>query len=495
MSSYLVPRASLFTETVGTIYVGVYCRISKDSEKKGKGVDRQLSVCRDLCDTLSWVIRPENIFVDNDISAAKGRDGTLKARPEYNRMLTLFGPGEGHIQAVASFDMDRLTRTLLEMEQFFAAALTLRMHRLRTGEDDVHINDGRGMLTAQIKATFAQEEVRKMRKRGELKQNELADQGKWHGGPRPFGFNPPDKSAIPPVLTWSVVPEEAAAIRDGAKRVLAGESLFSVAKAWNGQRLRTTFGNEWSTRGLQRVLLASRLAGLREHHRGGELLTRTEAEWPAVISVADHERLVHLLTDPARASARPIKSYLLTGLVRCGHCDSKMGAGITNGRRGYLCKKAPGYPGCGRMAAMSVHVDDFVTKVVLARFAQSPATREALRGPQTNEDDEAVNEIQLCDDRIKEAAAAWANGEITMAGWSEAERQLLAKREAARRTLGQRRRVDALHGIDDPVQQWPTLSLDRQHALLSALIERIVILPAKGGPTFDNDRVDIRWSI
>ncbi len=58
----------------------IYCRISRDREGAGLGVDRQEADCRALAVRLGWEVAA--VFVDNDISAYSSRP-----RPQYRAML------------------------------------------------------------------------------------------------------------------------------------------------------------------------------------------------------------------------------------------------------------------------------------------------------------------------------------------------------------------------------------------------------------------------
>jgi hypothetical protein len=45
-------------------------------------------------------------------------------------------------------------------------------------------------------------------------------------------------------------------------------------------------------------------------------------------------------------------------------------------------------------------------------------------------------------------------------------------------------------------QRWPSIGMDRQRAVIAAVIDRVVIHPAvKGRKAFDPDRVEIIWRV
>ena len=73
---------------------GIYARISSDRNDTELGVERQLEDCRALCTAKGWTVDSGSEYVDNDISATKG-----KPRPEYERLLADIESGRIEAQA------------------------------------------------------------------------------------------------------------------------------------------------------------------------------------------------------------------------------------------------------------------------------------------------------------------------------------------------------------------------------------------------------------
>ena len=96
----------------------------------------------------------------------------------------------------------------------------------------------------------------------------------------------------------------------------------------------------------QRMLVSARISGQREHR--GEIVAK--AEWPAIITPAETQRLRAKLNDPDRRTNRSARRYLLPALLRCDHCGGTArlppacdGAAATSARSG------PGFGGCGKI--------------------------------------------------------------------------------------------------------------------------------------------------
>ena len=195
----------------------IYARISRDKAGEALGVARQEADCRKLCADRDWeVIEPP--YVDNDVTAY---DST-KTRDEYGRLLSDIAGGR--VDAVAVWDLDRLHRQPMELEEFVSACDKAGVTQLVTVTSTVDMGTGDGMLVARIKGAVASEEVRKATARIRRKKLELAERGlPSGGGGRPFGYA---NDAM------TIVPVEAKMIQDAADKVLNGATLVSIRDEW-----------------------------------------------------------------------------------------------------------------------------------------------------------------------------------------------------------------------------------------------------------------------
>jgi DNA invertase Pin-like site-specific DNA recombinase len=203
----------------------VYARISSD-DGQALGVSRQLEDCRKLAASLGWAVGEE--YVDNDISAYSG-----KPRPEYQRMPTELA--DGAPDAVIVYHVDRLTRRPVELEQFLDVLTAAKVRHVRfvTG-GDLDIGNGDGLMVLRMLLAMAANELATKSRRVKRKMEHNASAGLPHGGfRRPFGYAE-DKITI--------VPAEADVIRTLAERLVAGESLRSLA-SWLDAQAITTVGD------------------------------------------------------------------------------------------------------------------------------------------------------------------------------------------------------------------------------------------------------------
>lgn len=252
------------------------------------------------------------------------------------------------------------------------------------------------------------------------------------------------------------------------------------------------------------MLASGRISGQRDHQprAHGETKRRlvgeiiADAVWPAIVSKEDTARLRALLMDPSRrlTPAAP-RRCLLTGILRCGHCDGAMcGRPREDGRMRYVCNKMPGNNRCGKIYILAEPTDEHVRQIIKIAL-DSPDFMQATRGNGQTETDEAVLRQMTADQRkLEELAEDYATDVITRGEWLRARGLLETRLEAARRRLSTTSRTAALEGLTgDSVafdEVWEGLSFHRRRAVIKALIDRIVVHPAvQGRNTFDPKRL------
>ncbi|WP_111720939.1 recombinase family protein [Homoserinimonas sp. OAct 916] len=250
----------------------IYARISSDVTGEGLGVQRQLEDCRKLATDRSWTVADE--YVDNDISAYGG-----KLRPAYERMLADIA--SGHRDGVIVYNLDRLTRQPIQLEQFSQVCEKAGVNQVATVTTDINLGNDDGLFMARILAAVAAKESARKSERLKRKARQNAEAGKPGGGAnRPFGYEA-DK------ITVNVA--EAEVIRQLLARTLAGESARSLAAWMDSQEIATTSGGQWRSGTIRQMLMSPRIAGLRSHH--GEVVG--PALWDPIITLEQRQQVLN----------------------------------------------------------------------------------------------------------------------------------------------------------------------------------------------------------
>ncbi|MGI8937708.1 MAG: recombinase family protein [Iamia sp.] len=467
---------------------GIYVRISQDREGAGLGIARQEEDCRALCERRGWEVG--EVYSDNDVSAYSG-----KPRPAWERLLA--DVGAGAISAVVCWHVDRLTRTPAELEHVIDLADRSGI-QLATVTGEVDLGTPTGRMVARILGATARQEAEHKGERQKRQRRQAAEAGKVAGGgTRPFGFAE-DRVTIDE--------QEAASIREAARRVLAGESLSSVCRDWAEQGVATPTGGRWQPRTLRRMLASARISGRREHTpRSAGSSTRpllgdivADAVWPAIITPDDSDRLRATLSAPSRQrySSATGRTYLLSGLLRCGLCGSGLCGRPKGSTPRYVCPNLPGGTSCGRVATVAERTDAHVRDLVLVALESDELTgRLAEKG----ETPEVLAGIRSDEDQLDELATAWAEGEISRSEWQTARKVIEARLERSRGELARASARPALTGLrgtyEELVVQWDGMNLGQRRALVEAVVEKVDVGPANPRKTWDPGRFAPTWRV
>jgi DNA invertase Pin-like site-specific DNA recombinase len=454
------------TRKTATI-AGVYVRISQDRNGDELGVDRQRQDCERLAKRRGWKIG--EVFVDDDRSAYSG-----KPRPGYDRLLDAVK--DGTIGAVVAWHPDRLHRSPRDLEDFIDVieASGAAVATVQSGELDLSTASGR--MVARVVGAMARHESEQKSERICRQREQMATQGRPHGGRRAFGY---DKSGT------TIIDAEAKLIREAVARVLAGESLRAIATDWNDRRIASSSGREWTIVSLRSMLTGPRLAGLRVHR--GEVVGN--GSWQAIITRAEHDEIRALFGNPrVRRVGRPATS-LLGGILRCA-CGARMVHSIrSDGARRYVCQAQPGKDGCGRVAIQAERTEQTVTDDVL-RHLDGPGLARMRATPKGS----PGREIPELEERLGDLAEMFGVGEITKAQFLRAKKPLDVRLARARNALDANASCAALAPFRDAKQlrdEWEGLGTERQRNIIAAVVDYVEITPATKGSVFDADRIVI----
>lgn len=445
-------------------------------------MERQREDCVGVAESLGWGVA--EVYADNDVSAYSG-----KPRPAYQRMMEdLAG---GRVDAVICYHIDRLTRRPIELEQFVQALDSAGVKHVRFVTGDADISTGDGLLVARLLSAVAASESATKSRRVRRKQDQNAAAGKPHkGSVRPYGYESDHVT---------VRPDEAAVYRQMMARFLAGESTRSIASLLNDEQVPTVkgplTGSRWLTTTIRGMLTNPRYAGMLVHR--GEVVG--QGTWESIISEEEHRRVLAKFEQRKASGRRAPQRYLLSGMTRCSRCGNKMFSASRTSMRRYECRSGPDHGGCGKCTVVADPVERLVADFVLHRL-DTPELADALHGGANA--DERTSELSTvatqASEQLEELSQAYAQRHITMSEWMSARRPIQQRLEQAQRQLAQVTHSTALVGLvgngDELARSWSGLNLDRQNAIVGALVDRVVIGPRTGsGGRFDPDRVVVVW--
>lgn len=471
----------------------IYTRISRDRTGTGAGVERQLRECRELAERRDWTV--VDVYEDDDRSAYSG-----KPRPAYRRLLEDLKAGT--IDGVVAWHQDRLQRSPRELEDFVdvveSAGATVAT--VQSGDVDLSTPDGR--MTARVVGAMARRESEHRAARLRSKHRELAAAGGWQGGPRPYGWIPAEERDD---VDLEVVAAEAEVIRSAADRVLAGESLYAIARDLNAAGVPTVRESQWRTPSLRSVLTTPKVAGLREHR--GEIVG--PGRWEPILDEHTWRRVRAALEDPARSrTGRPARTHLLTGGVAlCAECGAPLHAARRArkspdepGVRLYKCLAGPNWDGCGGVQIVADRLEELVVEAIYVRLDSSELARAIDMVAATGTGDDVEAELADVLERLDVLAEEFGNGRLDARQWKKARGPLEARRGALEERRARSTGTEALAGFvgrEGALRQaWEGLSLDQRRTIVREVIGSVTVSATKKrGPVFDPSRVDVEWRI
>jgi DNA invertase Pin-like site-specific DNA recombinase len=470
----------------------IYARISRDREGAGLGVERQIEQCRELAERLGWVVVGER--TDNDLSAYSG-----KPRPGYRAMLA--DVQEGRTDAVIAWHTDRLHRSPVELEEYIGVCSDggrdVPTHCVKAGPLDLATANGK--MQARISGAVARHEVEHMIERQKAAKAQAAASGDYRGGRRPFGY---ESDGV------TVREDEAAIVREATGRVLAGESLHSLARDLNARGVPTSTGAAWKPPALRRVLLRARNAAVVEHAPApGEPAREVgPATWPAIVDPAEWRNLRRLLTADGRRAPRSADArWLGSGVYLCAVCGDGTTMLSASGRTGnrrtvpsYRCRNG------SHITRVAQPLDDYVAALAVERLSR-PDARLLLAPAERRADVETLTaQREDLTGRQNELAALFADGAVTGPQLAEGTRKLREQVEHLDAEIASASGVSPLAGFadaDDVAAAWAAAPIARRKAIVSALMAVTLFKAGRGRPAgwtpghsyFNPDTVRIEW--
>jgi DNA invertase Pin-like site-specific DNA recombinase len=456
----------------------IYCRVSRDREGAGLAVERQEEDCRALAERLGWEVVA--LYVDNDISAYSG-----KRRPQYEEMIRAIE--QGRIKGILAWHSDRLHRRNAELEQFVSLVerQEVQVQTVASGEINLMTPDGR--MFARMLGAAAQREVEHTRDRVRRKKRQAAEQGKYRGGPRPYGFNADGVT---------IRKKEAEVIRYATKAILAGRSLGSVADELSAKGHKTARGKDWSRKTLREVLVRPRNAGHvgkgRADHYNIEIVCRNA--WPGIVSEEEYDAVFRILQDPARRRGTdPTPKWLGAGIYTCGICQSPMISytyGKGEGRRGYRCG---GFGKPGKHMTTVAHATDAYVRGEVAKIVRDSRIVRAMTAGETDVMQADRERRSLLVTRLEQTEADYDEDLIDARRYKAKTERLTAELAEIEERLAegvQQAQALPIFADVDPGAAFLAAPLDIQRAVLRAVL-RVEVQPYTGrrGAVWSKDRL------
>jgi len=313
-----------------------YTRVSTQMQvKNGDSMENQKT----------WLVEHavKNKMSNYQIYADEGFSAKDQKRPALQKLRKDIENGK--VKSITVVKLDRLVRSmrdLLELLSFFEDH-DIAFKSLRESFDTTTPN---GILMLNMLGILGQWERMIIGDRVSENMHQRAKDGKWNGGPVPFGYFKKDKHIL-------INPKEATLLRTIYDKYLETASLRAVTHWLNSNDYRTREGATWATSSIRRLLTNPTYIGKIWYSKrmstksGHKMKNRPKEEW--IIVKGNHEAIIDeeifnsiqkVIKSQGKTPVRVGSEYLLSGLVRCGKCDASM-----NGysQRLFRCKQLKTY--------------------------------------------------------------------------------------------------------------------------------------------------------
>lgn len=283
--------------------VVIYARFSSYGQTE-QSIEGQLRECYDFARRNEYAVIGE--YIDRAMT------GTNDKRPSFLKMID--DSKKKTFDFVLVYQLDRFARNRYDSANY-KAKLKKNGVRVLSAKESI-TDDASGILVEGMLESMAEyysAELSQKVKRG-IKESLI--KGNFIGGYGLFGYSIVDKK-------WTINPYEARIVKEAFTRYSNGEKAKDIAEWMNAQGVKNRAGNDFGVNAFARMIRNERYTGkLRE----GETL------YTNIIPPIIDEKLFwkcNTIMDAHKHKSRQtndLHSYILSGKLFCGYCNSMMTA-------------------------------------------------------------------------------------------------------------------------------------------------------------------------
>lgn len=383
----IVTRVHLDTPLPRKKRVAAYARVSADKDTSLHSLAAQVS-------HYSSYIQSRKGWVYAGVYADEGISGTHSARPGFQRLLQDCRAGRIDmvlVKSISRFSRNTLT-TLETMRELKGLGIDIFFE-----EEHIHSLSGEGELLLTILASYAQAEAQA-----------VSENCKWRIRKK-FEAGIPVCSLLYGFRIkrgqFTVVPEEAAVIREIFSLYLSGMGRTAIAALLNERGIAGPGGGQWHPARLYIILHNEKYAGdllmqkyyikdyltkERVKNKGERTQYSVENDHTAIVPRALFDQVQAEMarraeiysptknapenTDGQESLKRPDGKYLFTGIITCGICGRsfsrrRVNSGTIYSKAAWVCS---GYSALGKKACASRRVPEDVLIPIIARLLDVP---------------------------------------------------------------------------------------------------------------------------
>jgi DNA invertase Pin-like site-specific DNA recombinase len=432
-------------------------------------------------------------FEDLDLS------GRTDERPALQSMLQR--AIDDDVDAVIVYRLDRFSREPLHFYQLVHSLSQAGVELHDAGESAYDASPEAEFIRG-IKVLIAKQESRNLGKRLKDAHRRLAKEGRWSGGPLPYGFQRVEDEQGARLVAH---PERTATCLWMHDRYQAGWGANRIARELNRLEVPTQRGCHWERTTVQVVLFRSIQVGARVVD--GELVFGGNIEAIVPLEVYERTLAIHEARRRAPHVGRPPRVPLTGRHVRCGTCGGRLYARYSH-RPGVLYYSCMGRVRGLCESGVAVKVDELLPIVEERLFDRLRRARAPRRLPAPELLSPLEDAVRQAEQALGRLSSMYASGELIEAEYRGARQLQLRRLEKAEERLSR-----ALRRMEDVAQaeiledawrnlgtmtreQWRRLSVQAQRDIYDLVLDRVVVYP-KDAPyrrhKAEPHRVEVNW--
>jgi len=441
-----------------------YIRVSTTEQaEEGYSLAAQERSLREYAERTNLTLA--HVYADEGISAKDTK------RPGLQAALAAIGKGD----VLVVWKLDRLSRSVRDTEAIFSALDKRSASFVSVMEPHLSTAGASGVLVRQITAVFAEHYRRSLGENVRHGMVQLVRQGKWAGGPAPYGYD---------LEAGTLTPNQYAdVVRKIYRDYVEGESIRAIALALNRAGVRTRQQALWSSATVSYILRQPFYCGLIGYGKtAGKRIENVQGTHQAIVAPELWQRVQDTLE---RRKALPSRTagglYPLTGAALCGLCNRPLIGDMHRQARRYRCSGRK-YHGACIMQNHAAHTLEAAFVDALAELTDMARVMELLPDCAPSADAESLRRrADDADTRIRRLDQAYDAGAMEPQEYADKRKPIVAERQSLRQQLadlGNQARAATIHqaAITLPVV-WQAASPAQRKELVQSSGLRVRVFP------------------
>jgi site-specific DNA recombinase len=442
--------------------VAAYIRVSTHMQvEEGYSLSAQRERLKAYAFSQGWEI--VQFYVDEGISAKD------MERQELQRMLK--GVNEGIFDIVLVYKLDRLTRSVIDLDKLLNV-FSKNNVMFKSATEVYDTTTASGRLFIRLVASMAQWERENLGERVRFGMEEKARTGKWTVSTPPYGYDSNDSNL-------SINHSESAIVKEIYSLYLSGLGMWKIAKNLNDRRLKTRRNKPWGQNSVHYILKNPIYKGTTRYNFrvNNDQYFEMDDVAPAIISEEEFNLSQQMMENRKSVHPRQATSrFMFSKVLKCSRCGSTLIGKSSTTKRGdkkyysynYICQNKLR----GLCDMPSINESFFEQKFIqlLEKWDFNEYANELIKEEVavTVEDNESSikqlqSELKKIEKRREKWQYAWADDEMSYTDYKKRMSEENEKEKMIQKELNELTPKESSPADSSIIDLWTDLKLNWSH--------------------------------